>query len=109
MNVIAPKRPKTKIRAKEKPLRPGRVRGANARTEGFSAGAEFNTPKRRKTKITAKETQLRFERVRRGEANNRIEGILSGPESNTVFAAYIRGDIEVTEIVPQLKRLYCAP
>jgi hypothetical protein len=109
MNVIAPKRPKTKIRAKEKPLRPGRVRGANARTEGFSARAEFDTPKRRKTKISANEAQIRIERVRRGEANNRIEGISSGPESNTVFAAYIRGDIEVTEIVPQLKRLYCAP
>lgn len=109
MNVIAPKRPKKKIRTKDKPRRLGRARGANARTEGFSAGAEFNTPKRRKTKITAKETQLRIERVRRGEANNRIEGISSGPESNTVFAAYISGDIEVTEIVPRLKLLYRVP
>ena len=109
MDAITPKNPKKKIRAKDKPRRLGRPRGANARTKGLSARAEFDTPKRRKTKISANEAQIRMERVRRGEANNRIEGISSGPESNTVFAAYIRGDIEVTEIVPRLKRLYCAP
>jgi hypothetical protein len=66
-------------------------------------------PKRPKAKISPEEKQLRIERVRRGEANNRIEGISSGPESHAVFDAYIRGDIEVTEIVPRLKLIYNVP
>ena len=95
MNVSTSKRSKSKMRAKAKPLRPRQARGG-----------EKGSPKKRKAKISAKETQLRIEHVRRGDANNRIEGILSGPEANTVFADYISGNIEVTEIVPRLKLLY---
>jgi hypothetical protein len=68
-----------------------------------------NRTERRKKKISAEESILRIERVRRGDANNRIEGISSDPKSDIVFAAYISGDIEVTEIVPRLKILYCVP
>jgi hypothetical protein len=91
MNVLTAKRPKRKTRAKAKPRRHARGN---------------NSPKRRKAKISAKETLLRIEHVRRGDANNRIEGISSGPEANTIFADYISGNIEVTDIVPRLKLLY---
>jgi hypothetical protein len=37
------------------------------------------------------------------DAENRLEGISRVPESDEVFEAYIRGDIEVTEMVPRLK------
>ena len=63
--------------------------------------------KKRKKKISAEESLLRIERVRRADANNRIEGVSSDPNSNQVFADYIDGEIEVTEIVPRLKLLYC--
>jgi hypothetical protein len=94
MNVLTSKRPKRKTRAKAKPRQRRHARDGN------------NSPKRRKVKISAKETLLRIEHVRRGDANNRIEGISSGPEANTIFADYISGNIEVTEIVPRLKLLY---
>ena len=63
----------------------------------------------RKKKISAQELSRRIERVRRADANNRIEGISSDPKSDQVFAAYIRGEIEVTEIVPLLKIVYSVP
>jgi hypothetical protein len=110
MNAIASKRLKTKIGAKKAPRRARRERraGANDLMGEFSSGSEFKARKKRKKKISAEESLIRFERVRRGDAN-RIEGISSDPKSNPVFAAYINGDIEVTEIVPQLKLLYCVP
>ena len=60
-------------------------------------------------KISREEVQRRSESVRRGEANNRIEGISSGPESKAIFDSYVNGDIEVTDIVPRLKALYKVP
>ncbi|HEX9469107.1 MAG TPA: hypothetical protein VF957_06165 [Bradyrhizobium sp.] len=64
---------------------------------------------KRRKKISGQESLLRIERVRRCDANNRIEGISSDPGSDTVFAAYIDGEIDVTEIVPRLKLLYGVP
>jgi Antitoxin VbhA len=52
--------------------------------------------------ISAKETARR-EVLRRADAHNRIEGIDRDPASDPVFEAFVRGDIEVTEIVPRLK------
>jgi hypothetical protein len=109
MSTVTPKRLKAKIAAK-KPARQagtGRGAGANDLTEAFSSEAKSGTRKRRRKKISVQESMLRIERLRRGDANNRIEGISSDPRSNTVFAAYISGEIEVTEIVPRLKLLYC--
>ena len=94
MNNSMPKKSKRKIRAKSKARQPRRPRAGNA------------LPKNRKAKISARETLLRIEHVRRGDANNRIEGISSEPEANTIFADYISGNIDVTEIVPRLKLLY---
>jgi hypothetical protein len=109
VNVIAPKRPKMKVGTKKAPRRRVGRANANDLVGGFSAGSEFKVRKSRKKKISAAESLLRIQRVRRGDANNRIEGISSDPQANTVFAAYISGDIEVTEIVPRLKSLYCVP
>jgi Antitoxin VbhA len=56
-----------------------------------------------KSRISAEEMERRKEIVRRADANNRIEGLIRTPETDAIFQAYIRGDIEVTEIVPRLK------
>jgi hypothetical protein len=98
-----------KVVAKKASRRVARVRSASGPTAEFSSEPVFGTRKGRKRKINAQESVLRIERLRRGDANNRIEGISSDPNSDIVFAAYINGDIEVTEIVPQLKLLYCVP
>ncbi len=41
--------------------------------------------------------------LRRAEAANRIEGVVRGPETNAIFEAFVRGDVEATDIVPRLK------
>jgi hypothetical protein len=56
-----------------------------------------------KSKISDEEVARRREIVRIGDAENRLEGIFRDPESNAIFEAYVRGEIEVTEIVPRLK------
>jgi hypothetical protein len=60
---------------------------------------------RTKARISAEEVARRREHVRTADANNRIEGIFRDPESNAVFDAYVRGEIEATEIVTRLKAL----
>jgi hypothetical protein len=62
-------------------------------------------PQKPKAKISAEEMERRREHVRQADASNRIEGIYRRPETDVVFEAYIRGDIEVTEISPRLKAL----
>ena len=56
-----------------------------------------------KARISAEEVARRREALRHADANNRIEGIFRDRESDAVFEAYIRGDIDATEIVPRLK------
>jgi hypothetical protein len=58
-----------------------------------------------KPKISAEEMARRREIVRIGDAENRLEGIFRDSESDAVFEAHIRGEIDVTEIVPRLKAL----
>lgn len=55
-----------------------------------------------KIQISEAEEARRREVVRQADANNRIEGIF-GSTSDPAFGAYIRGEIEVTAIVPRLK------
>jgi len=64
------------------------------------------TPTKPKAEISADEMKRRRERVRRGDAHNRIEGLARGPETDSVFDAYINGEIEVAEIVPRLKAIH---
>jgi hypothetical protein len=54
-------------------------------------------------KLSPAERERRLKIVRRADANNRIEGIFRDPSSNKIFDAFVRGDIEATEIVPLLK------
>jgi len=58
-----------------------------------------------KPKISAEEMARRREHVRNADANNRLEGIFRDSESDAVFEAYIRGEIEATEIVARLNAL----
>lgn len=55
--------------------------------------------------ISAEEVARRREHVRSADANNRIEGIVRDPDSDAVFDAYVRGEIEATEIISRLKAL----
>jgi hypothetical protein len=54
-------------------------------------------------RISAKEMKRRQEIVRRADANNRIEDFIRTAETDAIFEAYIRGDIEVTELVPRIR------
>jgi hypothetical protein len=56
-----------------------------------------------KPEITPAEMARRREALRQADASNRIEGIFRDAESDAVFEAHIRGEIDVTEIVPRLK------
>jgi hypothetical protein len=55
--------------------------------------------------ISAAEMQRRRKIVRQADAQNRLEGIARRPESDAVFEAYIRGEIEATEIITRLQAL----
>ncbi len=56
--------------------------------------------------ISAEEITRRAEAVRVADAENRLEGQFRGVETDPIFEAYKRGDIDVTEIVPRLEQLY---
>ena len=58
---------------------------------------------RPKAKISVAEMERRRKFVRQADANNRLEGIFRNPESDAVFAAYVQGDIEATDIIPRLR------
>ena len=58
---------------------------------------------RPKAKISAAEMARRRKFVRQADATNRLEGIYRDPASDAVFDAYVRGDIEATDIAPRLK------
>jgi hypothetical protein len=65
--------------------------------------------KKRKLKVSARETTLRLHAVRQAQANTRIEGISSSTDTKPVFDAFVRGEIDVHEIVPHLKLLQKLP
>jgi len=57
-------------------------------------------------KISAAEMQRRREAVFQADADNRIEGQFSSPESNEVFQAFIRGEVEQDQILSRLNALH---
>ncbi len=63
-------------------------------------------PKKPKVAISAEEMERRREIVRQADASNRIEGQARASDTDPVFDAYVRGEIEVTDIVPRLKALH---
>lgn len=71
--------------------------------------ARTKVPKKPNGSISAEEKALRLEVLRQAQANNRIEGIFSGPEAKPVFDAFVRGEIDARDIVPRLKFIYKVP
>jgi hypothetical protein len=61
------------------------------------------SPKKPAPTITAEEIARRRKAVEQADANNRIEGIFRDPASDEIFEAFIRGDIELDDLVPRLK------
>lgn len=43
--------------------------------------------------------------VDQADAENRIDGLTRDPQTDPIFAAYVAGDIAVTDIVPRLHAL----
>jgi Antitoxin VbhA len=62
-------------------------------------------PGRSKT-ISAAEMERRRQALRQADAGNRIEGQFRSPESGPIFEAFIRGDIEMDDILPRLNALH---
>jgi Antitoxin VbhA len=58
-----------------------------------------------KPKITPEEMDRRREALRQADASNRIEGVFRAPETDAIFEAFIRGEIEADEIRHLLKAL----
>jgi hypothetical protein len=56
-------------------------------------------------RISNAEMERRRKIVRQADADNRIEGVTRDPRTTPIFDAYIRGDIEVTEMVPRVKAM----
>jgi Antitoxin VbhA len=92
------------IQVKNKPAQVKRVLGVATRRAGASelagnaAGKAVILPK-----ISAEEMDRRREMVRQADASNRLEGQIRDPASDPIFETYIRGDIEVTDMVPLFK------
>jgi hypothetical protein len=63
-------------------------------------------PKKPKGAISAEEMERRREALRRADTDHRIEGLSRTPESEPIFAAFVRGVIELHEILPRVKALY---
>ncbi len=66
----------------------------------------FIAPQRtQKARISEAEQARRREAVEHADANNRIEGVYRTPESNEIFDAFIRGEIDAHELTPRLQLL----
>jgi hypothetical protein len=62
-----------------------------------------------KPRINAAEMERRRTAVRYAAAHNRIEGQFLDPEGAAIFEAYVRGEIEQSEIRPRLNALHLRP
>jgi hypothetical protein len=59
-----------------------------------------------KPRITVEEMTRRREALRRADAHNRIEGQFPSPESEPIYEAFVRGEIEFDEILPRVRALH---
>jgi hypothetical protein len=66
---------------------------------------DLQTEARLKPRISAEEMTRRREALRRADAHNRIEGVFPDPDSEPIFEAFVRGDIEFEDILPRLNAL----
>ena len=62
-----------------------------------------------KAKISAAEIERRRDAVRYATSHNRIEGQFLSPESEAIFEAYVRGEIDQSEIRQRLNALHRQP
>jgi hypothetical protein len=56
-------------------------------------------------KLSAAEVERRRKIVRQADANNRIEGVVRTPDTDSIVASFVRGDIEATDMMRLLKAL----
>jgi hypothetical protein len=56
--------------------------------------------------ISEAEMERRRAALRQADASSRIEGQFRSAESAPIFEAFIRGDIEMDDILPRLKALH---
>jgi hypothetical protein len=66
---------------------------------------DLQTEARLKPRISAEEMTRRREALCRADAHNRIEGVFPDPDSEPIFEAFVRGDIEFEDILPRLNAL----
>jgi len=57
-------------------------------------------------KISAEEMARRREALRRADAHSRIEGQFRSPKTEPIFEAFVRGEIDLDDIVPRIKALH---
>ena len=57
---------------------------------------------RPKARISDAEMERRRKALRQADASNRLEGVFRDPASDAIFEAYVRGEIEATDILPRL-------
>jgi hypothetical protein len=56
-----------------------------------------------KPKVSSEEMARRRLIVRAADHENLLEGIVRSPETDAIFEAFIRGEIEATDIRPRIK------
>lgn len=67
------------------------------------------TPKQPEAGISAQEMERRREALRQADASNRIEGLFPDPSTNAVYERFIRGEIELGEILPLVRAVQPRP
>jgi hypothetical protein len=65
-------------------------------------------PARAVPAITDDERTRRREAIRQAEANNRLEGLEPDPEAAPIFAAFVDGAFDTTEMMRRIHALHAA-
>ncbi len=59
-----------------------------------------------KLRISAEESARRRSVLSSADADQRIEGLFRTPESEPVYQAFVRGEIELEDILPRIQALH---
>jgi len=57
-------------------------------------------------RIGGEEMERRREALRRVDANSRIEGLSHTIETDSIYEAFVRGEIEFHEILPRVRAIH---
>lgn len=60
-------------------------------------------------RISARQMTRRREALRRADAHSRIEGQFRSSQTEPIFEAFVRGEIELDDILPRIKALHSYP